>query len=848
MPYILVLPGTIGKTIAHLQILLSEHYHRKPPPMVSFDSDGTNLITLPISTENHHIKLRIDGIDVADAMKGGKYNAFSFISQSLLKTYSEGSAMGLLPFMGKLLSTVHKPKIRNPIANLVKLGSDEGEITVIRAFSSFGGTSRGVADEINETLWDISRGSGLRIKIMDIVFIPGLSTASSSFHKVYQRNTYAYIKEISALRTGRFHRIMANDSGNMGNERHEFPSHSLVLVNDTHENGVFSLDDLIPSVTRFIELLTRAEVSPIFQGVVADLERHETNTPYADRLGLFSLYIPNKEKAILGQMKMTIDVLNRLVEVKGDHPALARRLLADMGFYAKEAEQLGVWKAIKNAIIRGLNIDPIASFQEIYLDQADEYFTHYEELRESIYGLDTEAMGYMLFDEIMSQEFFDDRVNSFKDKLMPGDIPSVLNNAIAILDYDHKELERSVLSEDAGILSNIGEYENSANQALEYFASAKRWKKKDALMQVKRHLLSAMELCIKVNSLKVFHTMQGRLLEAIGTGEIRAWKELEQQARDMSHILKSLRDEQVSVHDSLKGDRNIYRGNSRKLQALKNAVRDMDNDVKESLITSAHNIVCGVYGQSSETVKRAVMMFLAERTKLLSQSEDAPLTSRSIAQHDYDSALKAATPFLMIDTTANTYRRALFCFSPLRDSREMIEKAFVNTGVHVDREKYISLNGVDDEMTLMTYDKGVPLSSIKAVMDCRKQYYSDTERYKGHLDPLNQLLPDPVGALDAKRHLLAGLITGCVKKAEDGYVYTDLEGADHTVRDISFFSDYSCAVELASKLIAMLKRNGFDPVLRQVEHAISIKEFEDTAPEMLAEIKALSSIYEGGVS
>ena len=108
MRYIFMGFGTVGKTIAHLLDMLLLLYRRNGLPIVSFDSDKSTLINFPMTAGNHQICLSFDGHDVAEAMKRGKFSALRFINSSLLKSYEQSSAMGLLPFMGNMGRTVHK--------------------------------------------------------------------------------------------------------------------------------------------------------------------------------------------------------------------------------------------------------------------------------------------------------------------------------------------------------------------------------------------------------------------------------------------------------------------------------------------------------------------------------------------------------------------------------------------------------------------------------------------------------------------------------------------------------------------------------------------------------------------
>jgi len=842
--------GTIGKTV---EILLSQtfpFYKRNGLPMVSFDSDKSLPISVPLLTKNNQIDLSIDGNDVAAAMRNGKFSPMKCINPSLLKTYKHTSAMGLLPSMGKLASMVHKQAIRASVEKLIKMSSKGGEITLIRIFSSFGGTSRGTADEINEVLWDLAQSSGLRIQIMDIVVIPGLATSSSKFHKEYQRNTYAFLKEISALRTGRRLRLLNDDDGNPCDDRHSFLPHTLVLVNDTQkEKGALPLEDLLATVARFCELLTREEISTLFHGAATDLERHNAAAPFADRLGMFSLYVRNREAKMSRQLEISIEVLNRLIDDNIDTSTLANRLLKDIGLYASEAEQLKGWKRIKEQLNNTLGMNPLEIFRELYFDNPNDYFSRYEELKEEVEAINIEEIVNEIFALNESKSLVDDQINSLKKDCPPSKIHAVLNEALSILEKERDDLEHSVYVENSGIMQRIEEYEDNANQALTYFLKAKRRKKGNALSEVKKHLLAALELRVKTALVKGFCTLIARFLDAIGKEEFKTWPKIEREAQDIVQALRDIRDEQTSYCQSLQNGQGLYRGNSAPLEAKK--VNHVTEDtIRQRLLTDIRNFIKNVYGNPPNVIKKAISSHIQTRMNQIFQFDDVLLTPELLSQETFNQALKSAMPLLMVDSTNHAHRGAVFCLTPLENGKEMLEEANVETGINMDREIFQRAKGVNDELVLMTYEKGVLLSGIKSVLECRKEYNRTPERYKGHLLPIFELLPDPVGNFDekaGKKYLLMGLITESVSKTGEGYIYFDLENLSHNVTDISFFSDYERAVEIASRFIVNLGKSGFAPAMRQIERAKSMTGFEHIAGELYSTLERLSTIYQGGI-
>ena len=837
--YITIGLGTIGKTVSAIHSNLQLLYRRDAVPNVSFDSDGGMAVPIFSAEPDNAIALNIDGHDVAEAFRSGKYGPFRYIDPTVLRTYQLAGAMKLDPAMGNLASMVHISAIRTAVARLVE-GASGGELTVIRVHSSFGGTSRGAADKINEILWEISRSSGLRMDIMDIVAVPGLSTVSSSFHKLYKRNTFAYIKEMAALRTGRFQRMIYDDDGNSLGERHELLPHTLALVNDTCESGILPLEHLMATMARFIELITRPEVSRPYIGITSDLERHSTTAPFADRLGMFSLFVPNREEMVRRQHILAIEALSQVIESRDNHSEIARRLLEGMGLFAPEAEQLKIWTVIRDDINQSLGTNLTEQFSQLYSGQPVDYMFQYNSLTESIGAVNTEDIGAHILEGILAQNTVDDHITLLRKTCPPGEIPAVLDAAISILEQELENLKASVGGDDAGIYALIDEYEDNANLAASSFAAAKRSKSRrnDALSEAKNNLLSALELRVKSASLKVFTFILSGILEAIANDEIESWTEIEKDSRDMLQALKELRDEQISACNLL--ENGYLRGNSASLGRMGNADSAMPG-VPPVMLRGLLGIIQRMYGQPCEAIKQEVMSYIQRRLRAV-QAEDEQLSYRHITQSAFTDALRHALPLLRVDRTSLGFRRGIFCLSNL-ECRDMMARAVADTGIQLDREAYVRIHGVNDELTLLVYDKGVPLVSIKALQDCRNQYLRDDERHKGHLEPLYELLPDPLNANgDGRMYLLMGIISGFVEETEDDHVYLDMEGVAHTVTD-SFFTEYDRAVETASRFIVNLKKFGFAPALRQAENAMRRPEFHDAAGELLPKLERYSAIY-----
>ena len=847
--------GTIGKTVEQLLWENKALYSRNGLHTVSFDSDKSTPVSLsPGAFGSHTIDLSFDGQDVATAMKNGKFAGFPFISPSFIKTYSPDSAMGLQPRIGYVASTVHQATIRNSVQKLVEMSASGGELTVIRAFSSFGGTSRGAANEVNEFLWDISRSTGIRIRVQDIVAIPGSATSSSSFHRIYQRNTYAFIKEISALRTGRCHRLLYDDDGNPSGERHEFLPHSLVLVNDVHkELGVLSLEQLLRNMTRSVEVITREEFSPHFHGVMSDLEQHETTVPYADRMGVNSLFIPNKEELLARRLRTTVEVLTRVQESRTDHSALARGLVEGIGLLAPEVEQLGIYRQAQEELRDHWGMDPIAKFRELYPTSPDEYFFQYESMAELIESVNTEEIDIRVRDGILTQGVMDDQVRALRKKSPPKGIPTAQDTAQSVIEKEHKDIEASVCGDDARIYALIEEHEDNANQASREFKKTRRRKRReDALSEVKSNLLSALQLRVKGALLRILAAVMFGVLEAIAQDEIEIWTETRKEAQNMAQALADLREEQISHCNSLKEDK-CLRGNSQQVER-RGGIKmgsPMNDGLAESIQTGLYSVIERMYGRPYEAIKREVLSYIRGRVDSL-QVDAERLTSRHVTQDMFTDALKCALPLQAVDMTSNTHRRAVFCNSPFQ-CRDMMQRAIADTGIRVAKDVFLRPRGMNDELVILIYDRGVPLGSMRSVQECRIQYRSDDERYKGHLEPLLELLPDPIDDSDraagGSRYLLMGIISGCVRKTQDRYVYLE-EGRSNTVDagNVSFFAEYERAVEFASRFIVNLRKFGFDTAIKRLENAKTTEDFHDAAPELLSSLERYAEIYQNGSS
>jgi hypothetical protein len=221
-----------------------------------------------------------------------------------------------------------------------------------------------------------------------------------------------------------------------------------------------------------------------------------------------------------------------------------------------------------------------------------------------------------------------------------------------------------------------------------------------------------------------------------------------------------------------------------------------------------------LYGKPYDTIKREILSYIDRRLKSVDGENEHLNSSRHITQDMFTEGLKAAEPTLLVDMTCHTYRRGIFVLGPLRDSQAMLARAISETGIQCDREKFAPIQGANDEAVIMMYDKGVPLESIKSLRDCKKQYDSDPERYKGHLEPLYELLPDPMDDIDSERYKLMGMVSGAMTETSDGYVYRDLDGHFHKVNDPFF--DYGRAVEVSSRFIQYVKSQGFERVINQV--------------------------------
>lgn len=828
MSCILIGFGTIGKTVVALAKMLIMLLRHEDIPAVCFDSDSSYAMAIPVT--NGQISVAIDGQDVLQAMKDGKFPGFSSIDLSKLSGQSLLQAMKLEPSMGKLASCVHITAIRNALVNLVEMAT--GDITMLRVFSAFGGTSRGMADSINEIAFDISRSTGRRIHIMDIVTVPGLSTVSSGFHGIYQRNAYAYTVEMSALRTGRCQRLILDDHGNYLSERHEFPPHTLVFVNDTQRTvGTILLEKQLPDLGRLLELFSREEVMRQWKGVESDLDQHTTGVPFCDRAGLFRLYLDNIERLVRERQKIAIRALDGVIEPKVDHAAMSEHLLTGIGLIAPEVERLKLWNPIKEKVLASLRMNPLEDFLALYTSSAQEYTHQYGSLSDAIESVKASDIAGEILEWMLSRGIVDEQIRALRRECPPGEIVRALNNALVQAENEQKDLDVIVNGSEAGIYLPIERYEGNAKEAAE---SKYRWNRRRALADVKSNLFSALELRLKAAILRVLVSVLSGFTESVSQGEIQIWAETEQQALDLAQVLSDIREEKMA--GLLHG--NYYRGNSSQLDSRGECSIDVIDGLESRMAKGLHLLLDKLYGKPNDSIRRQVLAYLDRRLKSVDMRGEK-LTSSHITQDFFTHALRCAQPTLLVDTTARTSRMATFCFSHLTNCPDMMQRALAETGIRSDREKYIPLHGVNDELAIMTYERGVPLQSIKSLRDCKSQYDRDPESYKGHLDPILGLLPPPIGDLDGELYRLMGIVSGCVTETKDSCVYTDLDGRIRVVSDAKLFSDYVNAVEIASRFIVSLKEHGFAPAMKR----LSTMPESDTARYLMARLEFFEALY-----
>jgi len=349
---------------------------------------------------------------------------------------------------------------------------------------------------------------------------------------------------------------------------------------------------------------------------------------------------------------------------------------------------------------------------------------------------------------------------------------------------------------------------------------------------VKSNLFSALELRFKAAILRTLVTVLAGFIERVNQGEIRVWSQTEQESQDVAQALSDVREEKMAEY--LHGDN--HRGNAAMIDSMTgNGDLDISHGLEGRIAKGLYLLIDKLYGKPYETIKGEMMSYLDRRLKVL-DIQGEQLTKRHISQDMFTDALKCAEPTLLVDTTSRRHRRGIFCFSRMTECPEMTQKALAETGIHSDREKYMPLHGVNDELTIMTYERGIPLEGIKSLRDCKDQYDGDDNRYKGHLEPLYELLPDPI-PVDGRIYQLMGMVSGSVNETGDGWAYRNTDGRLQAVRQ-EFFGEYGNAVEIASSFIVALKKNGFGNAMKQLS-----KLGDDRAKELLAKLQLYESIY-----
>lgn len=399
--YILLGFGTFGKMVVRLVLRLLAFYGREPVASAAFDSnrhDSLSAFVLPVA-DVPQVDVSLDGQDLREALERGEFPRLRGVDAELLKATRVDGGFSLYPGVGLAAATVNQRTLRDTLRRLCQAASDivttaGGEVVVVRCFSSFGGTSRGLVWESSEALLDIAEEAGLRLHLLDLVATPGLGTSTSRFNQRYLRNTCAFVKETAAFRAEAFHPIVWDEEGRARSARSAALPSTLALLSDTSARGhTLTLDVHAAMVARFFALLTRPAFSGAFWEAYVDLTRHGTKRPFAARLGLYSIVVPAREETLARHYRAVVRCLERLIKTTEDADAQARELLLRLGLRAPDTSRLRLLDTVRTRLLGRLGHDPVTTLGGLFAQRPADYFDEYQELVAELRAAEPEALG-----------------------------------------------------------------------------------------------------------------------------------------------------------------------------------------------------------------------------------------------------------------------------------------------------------------------------------------------------------------------------------------------------------------------------------------------------------------------
>jgi len=128
----------------------------------------------------------------------------------------------------------------------------------------------------------------------------------------------------------------------------------------------------------------------------------------------------------------------------------------------------------------------------------------------------------------------------------------------------------------------------------------------------------------------------------------------------------------------------------------------------------------------------------------------------------------------------------------------------------------------------------------------RERYSRSTERWKSHLQPLYELLPDPTVSPDEagrKRLFLMACATGAVNRVANDFFYTTSDN-ESCVLDKATLDNYDLAVDIASRFIVKLQMYGFAQVISALRQAEQTEGLAPVAEALRLEIEEYSKLHD----
>ncbi|GEM_PF-2597363 len=865
--------GTYGKLIGEKAGVLETLYKKNGAARGCFDSDsnrfgsGSFLRCPPLV----HTDVSVNGQELREALARGEYPGCQFIDRELLRNAAVNNGFGLYPQIGYIAGLHHRDRIGDTQRRLCEAAahilkkSGGGQLVVTRDGSALGGTTRGILWQENESLLDFTQKGGLKLTAMDFIAVPSFSISTSQFADRFLTNVFAFVKETAALRSERFTRVVLDSKGRYQSIVRAFAPNTLVLVGDTTEDGSYiDMQLQAAMIARFQALLRHEQFSDMYWGVKVDLDNHVTKEPRAARLGMFSVYQPNREENVHRQYLVGRAVLDTFVNGTGDNAyAQATRLLERLGLWAAEATQLPMRNQIEGAIVAKLGEDPRRRFDVLHLSRPEPYFSEYQEACKALDAVDINEIAQQFADGFRESDALKAELAALKKSCVPGDLVRILATAATELARDRDKIDEYVRGDDPLANQLIVQIEESANKAQADFRQkpgllaqlfGTQDRTHDALDEAKRLLVEAVEKRLEAISMNCFSRVLERIVDGMASGDVRAWAATRTQAETLVAVLDTVKADVAGRDELLLGGAfSEYRGPGMALCSPAEFKAQPDLYRRTPLadfVAAAKDDLEPLYGSAESRVQDWVWMKLMPRIETMLLPVRRPLEPAALSPKVLAEAVRKALPSAAVDSTMHDGMRALFVVAPGGEGtslKDMVSGALADAGIKVDRERWTDL-GEDhsDEVIFVTYEEGVPLRAYKAVAAARERYLRSTERWKSHLQPLYELLPDPTVSPDEagrKRLFLMACATGVVNRVANDFFYTTSDN-ESCALDKATLDNYDLAVDIASRFIVKLQTDGFARVISALRQAEQTEGLVQEAEALRLEIEEYAKLHD----